>query len=130
MTEDTILKLEEAFGWGCTDFEACTHADISESTFYAYCQAHPDFSERKEKLKKVPEIAAKKLLAGKASESIGTARWLLERKQRDEFGASAKMEISGSVDMNHKLSQEGMDLIAAARSASGRGNGESDGQEG
>lgn len=130
MTPETIQILEEAFGWGCTDYEACVHANISTTALYRYCENNKAFAERKEQLKKTPEIAAKKLLAGKASESTGTARWLLERKQRDEFGASAKMEISGSVDVHHKLSQEGMDLIAAARSASGRGNGENDGQEG
>jgi hypothetical protein len=51
MTDDVIAKLEQAWSMGCSDSEACLHADIVPSTLYRYCEAHPEFSERKETLK-------------------------------------------------------------------------------
>lgn len=54
MTPEVILKLEEAFAWGCSDIEACFYAGISKSPFYEYQEAHPEFKDRKEELKSKP----------------------------------------------------------------------------
>jgi uncharacterized protein with von Willebrand factor type A (vWA) domain len=45
MTKEVVRKLEHAFMLGCTDAEACCHADISHSTPYAYCCFSGEFME-------------------------------------------------------------------------------------
>ena len=58
MTEAVLRKLEDAFALGCTDLEACLYADISKTTLYDYQKDHPEFAERKEKLKETPTLKA------------------------------------------------------------------------
>jgi hypothetical protein len=94
ITKEVLQKIEYAFSIGCTDKEACIYADIAPSTFYKYCDDHPDFSERKELLKDKPVLAARMTVV-KAIESGDTKMaWLyLERKRAEEFGQRKKVEI-------------------------------------
>lgn len=84
MTPETIAKLEEAFLFGANDKEAYFLAGVSSSTFYAYCQENPDFSERKELLKEQVKVKAKMTIA-KAIDAGDKAlsQWYLERRDRD-----------------------------------------------
>lgn len=59
ITDEVLRKLEEAFGNGATDAEACGLAGISKSTLYLYCNQNQDFSDRKENLKSMPTYHAK-----------------------------------------------------------------------
>jgi hypothetical protein len=82
MTDAVLRKLEEAFLMGCTDIEACLYADIGERTLYDYCDANPEFSQRKNRLKTNPAIKARKLLfqaleSGEAD--MKTAQWMVEK---------------------------------------------------
>lgn len=82
MTDDVLRKLEEAFLMGCTDIEACLFAGIGERTLYDYCDANPEFSQRKAMLKTNPAIKARKLIMD-AIESkqadLKTAQWMVEK---------------------------------------------------
>lgn len=96
MTPETVKKLEYGFLKGLTDAECCLYADISKQTLYDYCEKHPEFTDRKEQLKKQPSIQAK-LNVTEAIDNgdIDLSRWYLERKNKDEF--SLKQEIKADV---------------------------------
>lgn len=59
VSDKVLRKLEEAFGNGATDSEACGLAGISRSTLYLYCTHNQEFSDRKETLKSMPTYHAK-----------------------------------------------------------------------
>ena len=92
MTPEVIGKLEEAFGYGCTDSEACAYADIHPSTLYDYCIQNPKFSERKETLKNMPTFKAKRIINDALnSDDILTAHKVVDRKE----GTKVKQEVTG-----------------------------------
>lgn len=95
MTPEVIRILEDAFSNAATDREACFLANISESTFYLYCEEHPEFSERKEALKKMVNYKAKRVVISKIDEGDEKqANWWLDRKGKDE-GFTTRQEMSG-----------------------------------
>lgn len=63
VTPETLAKLEQAFSLGCSDLEACIHADIAKSTLYDYQGRHPEFVERKEMLKRKLVLKARTVVA-------------------------------------------------------------------
>lgn len=94
MTESVLQKLETAFKAGATDTEACLMADISPATLYDYCQKNPHFSERKEALKEDTKARAKQVVRmAILNNDPRVATWYLERKAKNEFGNSTKLEI-------------------------------------
>ena len=104
MTPETIGKLEEAFSMGCTDLEACLFADIEKTTLYKYQQDHPEFINRKEKLKENPVIKARQTILDNLEDPTN-ARWYLERKKKDEFSQRTESEVKTVIsfnDMNDK----------------------------
>ena len=95
MTPETIAKLEQAFSLGCTDMEACFFANIGKSALYNYQKEHPEFMERKEALKEKMIFAARTVIANSlADNDKDTAKWLLERKRKQEF--STRIENTGA----------------------------------
>ena len=109
MTEAMIGKLEMLFAKGLSDREACLIADITPSTLYDYCNANPEFSERKELLKDKVKIKAK-LNISEAIEKEDTdmSKWYLERKARDEFSVKQTIEadVNNEVTINIELSDD------------------------
>ena len=82
MTDEVILKLEEAFIVGCTDLEACCYADVSKSSLYKYCEENPEFSERKETLKNQPVMKARFIIKDSLNEGdLTTANKVIDRKE-------------------------------------------------
>jgi hypothetical protein len=92
MTPETIGKLEEAFSMGCTDLEACLFADIEKTTLYKYQQDHPEFINRKEKLKENPVLKARQTILDNLEDPTN-ARWYLERKKKDEFSQRTESDV-------------------------------------
>ena len=84
ITDEVLRKLDEAFAMGCTDLEACLFADISKTALYDYQQEHPEFAERKEKLKETPILLARSTVI-KNLKNPQSAQWYLERKKKSEF---------------------------------------------
>lgn len=95
MTPEVIAKLEEAFAWGCTDVEACLHANIATPTLYLYQEKNPKFIERKEALKETPILLSRKAVvqAIRKGDRV-TALAYLERKKKKEFGNSTETNIN------------------------------------
>ena len=92
LTDTCIAKLEDAFSWGCTDSEACCFADISMATLYRYCEKNEEFRDRKEKLKDMPTMKAKRIQHNALQEdSLPQANRVIDRKE----GQKIKQEVSG-----------------------------------
>lgn len=97
ITEDVLTKLEFAFSRSFTDEEASLYANISPRTLYRYIEENPEFWQRKEVLKKQPNIKAKLNWFKKLEwEDYTASKEWLERKSRDEF--SLKQEIKANVE--------------------------------
>ena len=111
MTPDVLQKLEDAFTNAFTDEMACLYAGISESTLYLYCEQNPKFSERKEKLKLSPNLAAQRRLVEDAAGSIGGARWWAERRMH-EFMPKGKVELSGRIETQDVTANEAAKAVA------------------
>lgn len=113
MTPEVLAKLEEVFAIGGTDMEAIFYADISKDALYDYQNKHPEFTERKEKLKERPVLKARQTVV-KALENPHDAQWYLERKRKNEF--ANRTELTGkegnAIDVNI-LTQEEKDKLLA-----------------
>lgn len=98
MTDEMIGKLEVLFAKGLSDREACVIANIDPSTLYDYCNKNPEFTERKEELKKHPTAKARlNVVEAIENGDKETSKWWLERKAKAEF--STKTEIDGSLQV-------------------------------
>ena len=98
MTENVMVRLREAFLFGCTDEQACSFANIATGTLYNYQKAHPDYLEQKEQWKQNPILMAKAVVYNKLSE-LETAKWYLERKAKEEFGTRQELTGAGGKDL-------------------------------
>ena len=94
VTPEVLAKLEQAFGMGCSDKEACLYADISMDALYNYQNRRPDFAEWKALLKEKPVLKARNTVVTSLSDPE-TAKWYLERKTKGEFNARQSMELTG-----------------------------------
>lgn len=99
MTRETLDKLEVGFTYSYTDAEACLYAGISVDALYKYQRENPAYIKRKEELRLTPNLMAKKVLVEGIKDDTGQARWWAERKIRNDFQPSAKVEHSGNVVM-------------------------------
>lgn len=98
LTPEIIAKLEQAFSMGCSDLEACFYADIGKTTLYNYQNAHPEFVERKERLKERMIFKARTVIADALNKNDeNTAKWYLERKKKDEFSTRSE-NLMGNID--------------------------------
>lgn len=94
VTPEALAKLEQAFGMGCSDKEACLYADISMDALYYYQNRRPDFAEWKAILKEKPVLKARSVVVNSLSDPEN-AKWYLERKTHGEFNARQAMELTG-----------------------------------
>lgn len=102
VTPEKLSKLDEGFLLGLSDSECCLYADISTSAFYRYIDKHPEYRERKERLKKRPTIQAKKNIMDLLDNGDEiTSRWYLE-KRSDEFSSKHDIAVdtSGSLSLD------------------------------
>lgn len=97
-THEVLQKLEDAFSWGCTDSEACCYANISVRSLYDYCAANEAFSHRKEQLKDMPTMRARRIIdASLKDNDLNTANRVIDRKE----GQKIKQDItSGGKQIN------------------------------
>ena len=59
---DKLQKLQDAYLMGCTDSEACLHANIVPSTLHEYQNANPEFIEQKETCRHNPILKARMVI--------------------------------------------------------------------
>lgn len=105
MTAETIAKLEDGFIKGLGDVEACLYADIGVRTLYDFCEAHPDFSHRKEQLKDSVKMRARLNVAeGIQKGDKLLSQWYLERRDAD-FKPKSATDLTTKGDKISSLSQ-------------------------
>jgi hypothetical protein len=111
MTPEIIAKLEQAFSMGCSDLEACLHANIGKTTLYNYQNENPKFVERKEQLKEKLVLKARTVIAEALNKKDeNTAKWYLERKKKDEFGkADTEINLGLSVEVKDNKSKDAIE---------------------
>ncbi len=112
MTKNVVAKLEECYALDCTDKEACLLADISVDALYKYQKKYPEFVKRKQQLKETPVFIARKTVVKNIKEDQNLAFKYLERKRRDEFGPSER--IDHNVKVGIELSEEEAGLAKEA----------------
>lgn len=94
MTPEVLGKLEQAFAIDATVKEALSYADIGQDAFYDYLKKNPSFSERIEKLRDRPVLAARQRTVTGIKESYANAMDYLKRKRKLEF--SERTEVTGA----------------------------------
>lgn len=94
--DKVISKLEDAFKMGCSNIEACLHAEISQRTLYRWIEEDEELKHRFEELKETVILKARKTIFDNIQDPQ-TARWLLERKKKDEFSTKIEQSIEGAV---------------------------------
>lgn len=94
MTPEVIAKLEEVFAIGGSDLEAIFYADISKDALYDYQNKHPEFTDRKEKLKERPILKARQAVVKSLDDPNHAFRYL-SKKRRMEFGDSIDVTTNG-----------------------------------
>lgn len=119
VTEDVLLKLEEAFILGCTDLEACFYANISSSTLYKYQDEHPEFSERKAQLKESPVLQARQSVIKHMKEDGNLAMKYLERKKKDEFSTKSEVGMNATHTVNDMTDEELKNYIVGLANKAG-----------
>jgi len=95
MTKEVLAKLDDLFCRGYSDFDAYKTVGISKDAFYDYCDANPEYSEKKEWLKKRDVLISKNIMYDRLViyQCPATARFVLERKAKDEY--STRTESTG-----------------------------------
>ena len=88
-TPEMITKLETAAAVDASIDEMAFYAGISVQTYYNWIKDDPELKERLERLRLTPVLKAKNAVA-KNADQIETAKWLLERKRREEYGRNQK----------------------------------------
>lgn len=100
--EKLLAKLEEWFMMSLTDDECCLYCNINPSTLYRYIDKNPDFSKRKELLKRTPNIQAKANWVKEIKQgTYASSKEWLERRSKDEF--SLKIETKNETDINMNI---------------------------
>jgi hypothetical protein len=112
MTEETLRLLQEAFEWGCTDIEACLHAQIGKTALYDYQNRNPEYAEWKEQWKNSPNLRARKCVVESLDTDKDLALKYLERKKKDEF--SLRNEHTGA-DGNALFAWQGDQIEAPSQ---------------
>jgi len=84
-----LLKLEQAFSYGCTIGEALSHADITWQAWYSFIELNPDYKTRVEQLRQHPLVVARVSVTKGMKKSGELALKYLERKLPDEFSLKA-----------------------------------------
>lgn len=101
MTDETLDKLCEAYRWGCSDREACLHAEIAPSTLYEYQKENPEFPEHKRLLQSRPTMLARATVVEALTYDPQLALKYLERRLPEEF--NPKRDQQPDVDQIGKI---------------------------
>lgn len=116
ITLQVLQDLKYAFLLGCPNKEAALYAGISESTYYLFLaqmdeQTKTDFSELVEGWKDDMILTARKTMRVAVSKAEH-AKWLLERRRKDEFAPRTQHEVK-EVSEFDSLSDDELEKIAA-----------------
>lgn len=109
MTDEVVLKLEQAFAIDASVEEACSYADISRNTFYLWLKENPEYKDRIDELRQRPVLKARQTVVQSLNEPLFAFKYL-ERKRKKEFGNSVDVTSDGKVlptPLLHVLDNDG-----------------------
>jgi hypothetical protein len=89
-----VLKLEQAFSWGCSVNEAIEYGGIGKTAYYAWIALNPHFKERIEQLQQRPIMMAKMSVYEAMKHDGNLALKYLERRLPEEFSLKATIQHS------------------------------------
>lgn len=91
--ENSVLKLSAAFRDGMTTTLACRLSGISRATYYKHLNEDERFSDIMTLSQQwVTERARQVIVRAIDKGNVQAAKWWLQRKARDEFGAKSEAE--------------------------------------
>lgn len=93
MTDEVVMKLEQAFAIDASVEEACSYADISRNTFYEWLKRNPEYQDRIDELRERPILKARQTIV-KSLDNPQHAQWYLTRKKKKEF--AERIEQTGA----------------------------------
>ena len=97
LTLEVYLMLEMAYSMGFDDFESCAAAKITRKKFNKMLEKYPLLGEKIDMWKQNPVLLAKSVVMNKIAEgNLYAAQWWLERRKKEEFSQSTKMEITST----------------------------------
>lgn len=94
-TPEVRAKIEEAAALDASVEEIAFWADISRETYYEILKKDPVFSDRIDKLRQKPILAARQRAIKGATESYSNAMDYLKRKKKLEFGDKVDVTSNG-----------------------------------
>lgn len=106
LTDETVMKLQQAFAIDASVEEACYYADISRETYYRWIKENPILYDKFERLRNKPVLVARQTVANKIPESYQNAMDYLKRKKKLEFG--------DSIDVNANVKYEKIEEVRKA----------------
>lgn len=106
MTDEVLYKLQDAFSYGCTDAEACLHANINPNSLYDYEKKNPEFSERKKLLKKKPILLARTTVVAALKSDPSLSLKVLERLAKKEWALREEIQVSKGKDFDNLTDEE------------------------
>ncbi len=113
ITQDSVQKLETAFRHGFSVSTACLYAGISRGTYYQHTSSDPDFLDRMQLAQAWVTMRAKAVVVNAINNnSLPAAKWWLEHKARDEFGANATNEETQQNQEQHQKERDTLREIA------------------
>lgn len=98
LKEQVVNLLCDAFRLNYKVTEACRYANISRQAFYEVYRNNTDFAYRIDRAKDYPYTAAKALIIQEmlSRKSTSLAKWLLERRQPEDYSPSVTERNSSS----------------------------------
>lgn len=98
LTPEVVSKLKDAFAIGATVEQACFYAEISRNTYWKWCKKNPELSDEFSEMKSKLPLAAKHNIATAIhNRDLFHSRWLIERKEPENYGEKLKIEHSGGI---------------------------------
>lgn len=99
ITPELADRIMALFRMGLNDGEVCEQLDVPPSVLYAHQARHPEFLEKKHLAKKhlvskSRQVVYNGLNSGDEKLRVDTAKWILERKAKEEF--STRQEVTGA----------------------------------
>jgi hypothetical protein len=94
MTPEVVALLVSAFRDGLNITQACWQAGISRESYYHHINSDPELSDKMDRAQQFLSMNSRQNIS-KAVQSgdLNTSKWLLERKNKDEF--STRQELTG-----------------------------------
>ena len=95
LTDEVRVKLEQAAAIDASVEEMAFYCDVSRQTIYQWLKDNPELSDKVERLRQKPILAARQRIAKGVEESYGNAIDFLKRKRKAEFGDAMDLTTDG-----------------------------------